>query len=82
MTAAVLERRRKARMKVFEISIIAIDGVAYRAHLLDISDAGARVHCRTPLSIGQSVLVRAPQGEHKATVRWIRANGMVGVQFR
>jgi hypothetical protein len=82
MTAAVPERRCRARMKVFEISLVAINGVAYRAHLLDISDAGARLHCRTPLSIGQSVLVRAPHGEHEATVRWVRPNGMVGVQFR
>jgi hypothetical protein len=75
------DRRLAARAKVFEVSIIAVDGAEHRGHLLDVSDAGARAHCRTPLVAGQVVGVHANGFHREAIVRWTHADGKAGLQF-
>lgn len=74
------DRRGAPRVKVFEISILATDGTQHRAHLLDISAEGARVHCTHPLAPGQTVRLIREGHQRRATVRW-SGGQRVGLRF-
>lgn len=58
-----------------------IDGSEHRAHLLDTSDAGGRVHCRTALAVGQAITLCAPDFSCQAVVRWIHSDGRAGLEY-
>jgi hypothetical protein len=60
---------------------VTIDGSEHRAHLLDTSDAGARVHCRTALAVGQAITVCAPDVSREAVVRWVHPDGSGGLEY-
>ncbi|SOB88183.1 PilZ domain-containing protein [Sphingomonas guangdongensis] len=81
MASASPDRRGTPRAKVFEVSLLAIDGREHRAHLLDVSAAGVRVHCRSTLAIGQLLALRAPDLDRRAVVRWVHPDGRAGLEF-
>lgn len=81
MPRSVIDRRETAREKIFEVTILALDGVEHRAHLLDRSARGARAHSRHPFAIGQKVTVRSPDIDQRAAVCWTCDDGRLGLQF-
>ncbi|KQN25491.1 hypothetical protein ASE86_04440 [Sphingomonas sp. Leaf33] len=74
-------RRHAVRTKVFEVSIITLNGAEYRAHLLDVSDTGARAHCTHRFEVGQRVKVRWNDADRAAEVCWTQADDRLGLRY-
>lgn len=75
------DRRLAPRAKVFEVSLLTVDGVEHRGHVLDVSEAGVRAHCRSRLTVGQVVTLCAPDLRRRAIVRWVHGDGKAGLEF-
>ncbi len=69
------------RDKTFEVVSLSVDGVAHRAHMLDVSAEGAQVHSRTPLEPLQEIVLKIDDIEARATVQWQSDNGRRGLKF-
>lgn len=78
---ATTDRRGTPRAKVFEVTLLTVAGIEHRAHLLDVSEAGVRAHCRSALTIGQVVTLCAPDLRRRAIVRWVHPDGRAGLEF-
>ncbi|MBN2973327.1 PilZ domain-containing protein [Roseomonas aeriglobus] len=81
MPTSATERRDAVRIKVFEVSIITSNGNEYRAHLLDVSDTGARAHCTHAFEVGQQIAVRWDRADRPALVCWTQADGKLGLRY-
>lgn len=81
MPTSATDRRDAVRTKVFEVSIITSNGNAFRAHLLDVSDTGARAHCKQVFKVGQRIAVRWNGADRPALVCWTQADGKLGLQY-
>lgn len=75
------ERRRINRLKVFLPVTIHIDGVTHRAHLLDVSEQGARLHSTTSFPYGSAVGVEWAEGVFAGKVAWTKGS-VFGLTFR
>ncbi len=81
MSNSAHDRRDAVRTKVFEVSIITSNGNEYRAHLLDVSDDGARAHCTHAFEVGQRIAVRRDGSDRTALVCWTQADGKLGLRY-
>lgn len=80
LSAARLQPRRATRHKLFEPVILRCDGVALRAHILDLSASGALLHCDCAPKVGDAVGIRADMFNVAARVMWVR-DKRFGVRF-
>lgn len=62
--------RGEPRVKIFQLASLRIDSAASRAHILDISSSGARVHCAVELRRGQRTTLLVEHLHIAATVLW------------
>lgn len=74
------ERRLSARRKMFEPITLILGSVRLRAHLLDMSCAGALAHCETPPAAGSYVAVSAFDLRTSGRVKWVIGKRF-GIQF-
>lgn len=72
--------RGDPRVKLFQLAGLRADGDAHRAHVLDISRSGARVHCAADLRCGQAVALMIEHLHIPATVLWEDSH-RVGLRF-
>lgn len=79
-TALGLRPRVAARHKLFEPVVLRKGGVAARAHMLDLSVSGARLHAERPPVAGARILIEADGLAVTAHVIWVRAKRF-GVHF-
>ena len=72
-------RRRQVRLQVEAPALVHVDGVAFPAHIENISQHGARITCATFLALGQRLRLEG-QGvpPRTATVSW-RRDGAYGL---
>lgn len=66
---------------MFQLAGLRVDGATCRAHILDISRSGARVHCTADLVRGQRVTLIAEQQHLLAMVLWEDSH-RVGLRFQ
>ncbi|TPG12348.1 PilZ domain-containing protein [Sphingomonas oligophenolica] len=79
-TRGSANHRRAPRSKVFLLTEVVIDAVTARAHVLDVSTTGSKVHTATDPQCGSEASVRL-NGEPKAgKVVWVNA-GRFGLEF-
>ncbi len=62
--------RVEPRVKTFQLASLRADGAVCRAHVLDISRSGARVHCVADLRHGQQVTLMIDHFRIPATILW------------
>lgn len=74
------QARQKRRLKLFLPATVEHADQDSRAHLLDLSKLGARLHINCPPVKGDQITIRAMSIEIAATVVWVRGNG-AGVLF-
>ncbi|TPG42703.1 PilZ domain-containing protein [Sphingomonas koreensis] len=75
------EARRERRTQVFfPVMILCIEHGSRRAHVLDLSSHGARLHSDAPLRLGQPLLIDLYGAKHSARVIWAREK-QAGVSF-
>jgi hypothetical protein len=72
--------RGEPRVKIFQLASLRIDGAALRAHILDISPSGARIHCAVALRHGQRTTLLVEHLHIAATVLWTR-DQRAGLRF-
>lgn len=72
--------RSEPRIKIFQLAGLRIDGIALRAHILDISPSGARIHCAIELRRGQRTTLLVEHLHIAATVLWTH-DGRAGLRF-
>jgi hypothetical protein len=72
--------RGDPRVKLFQLAGLRAGGEAHRAHVLDISLSGARVHCAANLRCGQAVTLMIEHLHVPATVLW-EDDHRVGLRF-
>ena len=75
------DKRRTRRAKVFIPTELVVADVPVRAHLLDLSAAGSRVHTGAAQPLGTDAYVNLNGEAHEATVRWTDA-GCSGLEFK
>ena len=75
-----LGARAHPRKKVFEVACLHANDEATKAHILDVSRAGARVHAGAPMPTGADVVLEWSDTRLRATVAW-SSGGRCGVQF-
>ena len=76
-----VEHRKARRAKVFVPTELVVADVAMRAHLLDISVSGSRVHSRTAPRAGDDTLLHLNGQTHEARVVWSDAE-RAGLEFK
>lgn len=72
--------RIEPRLKMFQLAGLRVDGTICRAHILDISRSGARVHCMADLARGQRVTLMIEHVQLPGTVLWEDSH-RVGLRF-
>lgn len=75
------DKRRHRRIKVFIPTQIVIDDATVRAHLLDVSAVGSRLHLGGKLDIGAEIRLLLDGETLSANVIWVSA-GRFGIEFR
>ena len=75
------EKRGSRRIKVFLPTEIEIDDTALRAHVLDLSVSGARLHTKGSLQSGSDAKLRLDDKVWPAKVAWVDG-GRSGIEFR
>lgn len=74
------DQRKTRRIKVFVPTEIVVEDVAVRAHLLDISESGSRVHSPIAPRTGDQAHLNLNGETHAARIVWSEA-GRSGLQF-
>ena len=74
------QRRHAVRRKMFEPVVLHFDGIAARAHFLDLSCSGALAHSETPPAGGRHISVEAVGLERSGRVMWVKGKRF-GIQF-
>jgi len=72
--------RHKRRLKVFLPVTIAFHGIKARAHVLDISKVGARLHASETPHINDALVLHYEAIIIEGIVVWVKGNGF-GVLF-
>ena len=75
-----IEKREAKRIKTFLPTEILVENTAKRAHVLDISSAGSRLHTVVDLKPGAEVRLRLNGEALVGTVIWADA-GRLGLRF-
>lgn len=75
------EKRHARRTKTFLPTSVVVGADCVRAHVLDVSAAGSRMHIGKAAALNSEVRVQLNGRELLADVVWARA-GLVGLQFR
>lgn len=73
--------RAEPRVKTFQLASLRADDAVCRAHVLDISRSGARVHCTADLRRGQRVTLMMEHLRIAATILWV-AEQRAGIRFQ
>jgi hypothetical protein len=73
--------RGEPRVKTFQLASLRADEAVCRAHVLDISRSGARVHCTADLRRGQQVTLMIEHLRIAATILWV-AEQRAGLRFQ
>lgn len=76
-----VEQRKARRAKVFVPAELVVADVPVRAHLLDISASGSRVHSRVAPRTGDAARLHLDGDTHEAQVVWSDA-GRSGLKFK
>jgi hypothetical protein len=76
----VREHRAETRHKVFLLGTIVHDGRIERAHVLDISHGGAKLHCAAPPPPGARIELAIGDFHVRAEVRWVTQQRL-GIRF-
>ena len=74
------QARGAARSKVFRLAALLTPRGTVRAHLLDVSEAGARLHCPARLTTGEEVAIEAAGIAVRGRVMWV-ADDRAGLRF-
>lgn len=72
--------RTHPRYKTFLPASLASETGTMRAHILDVSASGARVHSPSPLAMGARVTLMLPGEHRRAEVAWSRET-KAGLRF-
>ena len=72
--------RDAVRSKVFRLAGLLTARGAERAHVLDVSETGARLHCAAALVAGDDVAIEAAGVMVRGCVMWV-AEGRIGLRF-
>jgi hypothetical protein len=80
VSTATEAARAEPRLKVFQLASLRTGGAPHRAHVLDISRSGARVHCTAGLQRGQRVMLAIDPLDIAATVLW-ETGARAGLRF-
>ena len=78
--AALLDRRKSRRRRVFLPATLVVGAVAHAAHLLDVSESGALLHVEQPPGVGLGVIIKVAGVDLLARVVWIEGD-YIGVAF-
>ena len=73
-------QRREPRQKVFRLVTLGVLGIRHRAHILDLSQSGARVHCDVAMTPGHGVTLCIGERILKARVVWTN-DKRIGIAF-
>ena len=74
------QARRAPRFKAFQPASIEWGGAKRRAHILDLSATGARLHCADPLPVGSSLALVCREFTLCARIIWAK-DQRFGVEF-
>jgi hypothetical protein len=77
---SALKQRRAPRRKAFQCITIATAAGDTRAHILDLSRSGARMHANARLDVGDLVMLTAETFMIKGRIVWTQKQ-MFGVHF-
>lgn len=69
------------RFKTFQPASVEWGGTRRRAHILDVSARGARVHCDEPLAIGSSLALICNDFTVRGRIVWVK-DQRFGVEFQ
>ena len=72
--------RGAVRSKVFRLAGLLTARGTERAHVLDVSATGARLHCAAALAAGDEVAIETAGVTVRGRVMWI-ADGRIGLRF-
>lgn len=72
--------RTAPRFKTFQPASVEWDGAKRRAHILDLSARGARLHCADPLPVGSSLALVCRDVTLRARIVWAKEQRF-GVEF-
>ena len=72
--------RRARRLKTFDIVRVTVQGADHRAHLLDISTSGARLHVPAAIAAGATVTLSIMDMAIEADVIWA-VDQRIGIRF-
>lgn len=72
--------RAAVRSKLFRLANLLTAHGAERAHLLDVSETGARLHCATRLAAGDEVAIAAAGVTARGRIVWAEG-GRLGLRF-
>ncbi len=75
-----VQERKSKRLKVFEPAVIVQGPRESRAHLLDISKAGAAVHCEGAAQVGETVTIHCGAMQLSGRIIWTQGHRL-GVAF-
>ena len=81
LTTGAEAARGEPRVKIFQLANLRTDDAVCRAHVLDISRSGARVHCATDLRRGQRVTLMIEHLRIPAMVLW-ETDNRAGLRFQ
>jgi hypothetical protein len=80
LESAPKHARRAPRFKVFQPASIECDGNRHRAHILDLSSSGARLHCADMPSVGSYLSLTCGGFTVRGRIVW-RRDQRLGVEF-
>jgi hypothetical protein len=72
--------RAEPRLKVFKLGQAQTDGVAFKVHLLDVSEHGARLHASAAPARGIRITLTCASVRTSGMVRWVNARRF-GIRF-
>ncbi|MGR6330302.1 PilZ domain-containing protein [Sphingomonas sp. XXL09] len=67
---AAADQREVRRNKVFSPAQLIVDGVSHRAHVLNVSAHGARIHTAIAPQVGQPADLYLSDDPYRALVIW------------
>ena len=75
-----VQERKSKRLKVFEPAVVVQGPRESRAHLLDISKAGAAVHREGSAAVGETVTINCGAMQLSGRIIWARGHRL-GIEF-
>jgi len=78
--AALLDRRKSRRRRVFLSATLVVGASVQAAHLLDVSESGALLHVEQPPNLGLGLTIKVACVDLLARVVWIEGD-YIGVAF-